>query len=104
LQWLIDDADPIYQASKLTNDFIIQIAYMDSFVPNITNEIFSLTMGMAQDSTIIDENSEITTALPGKYIFKLTDGSPTPHAFLLYVLKNHPLAIKAQSQIGLFFQ
>ncbi len=105
LQWLIDDADPIYQASpNISGEFLLQNAYLDSFIPNISNEIFSLSVGMAQDSTIIDENTEITSAQPGKYLFKLTDGTPTPHGFLLYILKNYPLAIKAQTQAGLFLK
>ncbi len=61
-------------------------------------------MGMTQDYTFIDENTEITSGEPGKYMFRLSDLSPTPHAFLLYLLKGHPLAIKAQTQIGMFLQ
>ncbi len=105
LQWLADDADPIYQAGPtMSGPFLLQFAYKDSFVPNIANDIFATTMGMTQDYTFIDENTEITSGEPGKYMFRLSDLSPTPHAFLLYLLKGYPLSIKAQTQIGMFLQ
>lgn len=108
LQWLIDDADPIYQAQKtdITTKLLLQNAYKDTFVTNITNDILSNAMGVVANATVINEETDITSAATGLYMFKLLDESATSHSFLLQLTSpiedSNPLALQAQKQIGLF--
>lgn len=107
IQWLMDNADPIYQAQgTVSGDLILQNAYKDTFVTNITNEILSNAMGVVADATVINEETDITSAATGLYMFKLLDESTTSHSFLLQLTSpiedSNPLALQAQKQIGLF--
>ena len=83
-QTLLDPADPVNlmnSNSSISNKSILQSAFGDSIVPNISNQIFAKSLGFNNYSYIDFENPDIST---GWYMFG-NETAYVNHGFLLSV-------------------
>jgi hypothetical protein len=88
-QWVLDPADPTNNinttaAHSIASNTLIQSAYMDTFVPNSTNEVLASKFGFAKTdvSDFTLTNSEFSTTVGAWYQFGGTVKAIT-HGFLL---------------------
>jgi pimeloyl-ACP methyl ester carboxylesterase len=85
-QTMLDPADPIYigAGEDKKDKIILQTAYGDTIVPNISNEILATRIGFNNDNftyQIVDSGNQLSTN-PGWYIFG-NETNWVNHGFLL---------------------
>ncbi len=81
-QLILDPADPVYLGTSNSTNIIVQSAYHDTVVPNVSNEALARKSGFPSYQQIVDPNT-VPPASPGWYMFG-DENNWVIHSFLIH--------------------